>query len=80
MLAAARDAGIESRLRGFPSVALGAFEISPMEIAGAYGAFANSGVRVAPNAIVGVTTGDGTVLDRKMAALGRRCPRTPCSS
>ncbi len=29
---------IASRLRGYPSVALGAFEISPMEIAGAYGA------------------------------------------
>ena len=74
VLAAARDAGIASRLRGFPSVALGAFEISPMEIAGAYGAFANSGVRVAPNAIVGVTTGDGRVLDRKMAALEPALP------
>jgi len=74
VLAAARDAGIASRLRGFPSVALGAFEISPMEIAGAYGAFANSGVRVAPNAIVGVTTGDGRVLDLKMAALEPALP------
>jgi len=74
VLAAARDAGIASRLRGFPSVALGAFDISPMEIAGAYGAFANSGVRVAPNAIVGVTTGDGRVLDRKMAALEPALP------
>ena len=36
VLGAAREAGIGSRLRGYPSVALGAFEISPMEIAGAY--------------------------------------------
>ena len=52
-----------------------------MEIAGAYAALANSGVRVAPNAIVGVMTGDGTVLDRKATALvaGRSRP-TPCSS
>ncbi|HVQ55079.1 MAG TPA: PBP1A family penicillin-binding protein [Thermoanaerobaculia bacterium] len=74
VLGAAKGAGIESRLRGYPSVALGAFEISPMEIAGAYSVFANSGVRVAPNAIVGVTTGDGTVLDRKAAPLSPALP------
>ncbi len=74
VLAAAKDAGITSRLRGYPSVALGAFEISPMEIAGAYAALANSGVRVAPNAIVGVMTGDGKVLDRKATALSPALP------
>jgi penicillin-binding protein 1B len=74
VLAAARNAGIASRLRGFPSVALGAFESSPMEIAGAYGVFANSGIRVDPNAIVGVMTGDGTVLDRKATALAPVLP------
>jgi penicillin-binding protein 1B len=74
VLASARDAGISSRLRGYPSVALGAFEISPMEIAGAYSALANSGVRVEPNAIVGVMTGDGTVLDRKATALKPALP------
>ncbi len=74
VLGAARDAGIGSRLRGYPSVALGAFEISPMEIAGAYSVFANSGVRVPPNAIVGVTTGDGRVLDRKAATLSLALP------
>jgi penicillin-binding protein 1B len=74
VLGAARGAGIDSRLRGYPSVALGAFEISPMEIAGAYAVFANSGVRVTPNAIVGVMTGDGTVLDRKAATLSPALP------
>jgi penicillin-binding protein 1B len=74
VLGAARDAGIGSRLRGYPSVALGAFEISPMEIAGAYSVFANSGVRVSPYAIVGVTTGDGRVLDRKAATLAPALP------
>ena len=44
--ATARAAGIGSRLRPYPSVALGAFEISPMEIAAAYAVFANGGVRV----------------------------------
>jgi penicillin-binding protein 1B len=74
VLAAARDAGIASPLRGYPSVALGAFEISPMEIAAAYAALANGGVSVAPNAIVGVMTGDGTVLDRKASALKPALP------
>ena len=74
VLAAARRAGISSRLRAFPSVALGAFESSPMEISGAYAVFANSGIRVDPNAIVGVMTGDGTVLDRKATALSPVLP------
>jgi penicillin-binding protein 1B len=74
VLAAARSAGITSTLRGFPSVALGAFEISPMEIAGAFSVFANSGVRVAPKSIVGVMTGDGTVLDRKASELSPALP------
>jgi penicillin-binding protein 1B len=77
VLGAARSAGIASRLRGYPSVALGAFELSPMEVAGAYAALANSGVRVAPYAIVGVMTGDGTVLDRKASEL---LPSLPADS
>ena len=74
VLGAAKAAGITSRLRGYPSVALGAFEISPMEIASAYAAFANSGIAVARNAIVGVMTGDGTVLDRKSTELATVLP------
>ena len=74
VLGAAREAGIESPLRGYPSVALGAFEISPMEIAGAYAALANSGVSVAPSAIVGVMRGDGAVLDRKAAEIAPALP------
>jgi len=65
VVGAARAAGIGSRLRAYPSVALGAFEISPLEIASAYAVLANSGVRVRPWAIVGVMTGDESVLDRK---------------
>jgi len=65
VVGAARAAGIGSRLRAYPSVALGAFEISPMEIAAAYAVLANGGVRVRPWAIVGVLTEDGGVLDRK---------------
>ncbi len=74
VLATARAAGIGSRLRPYPSIALGAFEISPMEIAAAYAVFANGGVRVEPNAIVGVQTADGTVLDRKETPLRPALP------
>ena len=74
VLATARASGIGSRLRAYPSIALGAFEISPMEIASAYAVFANGGVRVEPKAIVGVETRDGKVLDRKETPLSPALP------
>ena len=74
VVAAARAAGIGSRLRPYPSIALGSFETSPMEIASAYAVFANSGVRVEPNAIVGVLMGDGTILDHKETPLRPALP------
>ena len=74
VLAAARAAGIGSRLRAYPSIALGAFESSPMEIAAAYAVFANGGVRVEPNAIVGVMGADGEVLQRKETPLAPALP------
>ena len=74
VLAAARAAGITSRLRGYPSLSLGAFEISPMEIASAYCALAAGGVRVEPNSIVGVTDAAGKVLERRETPLRRVLP------
>ena len=74
VIATARAAGIGSPLRPYPSIALGAFEISPIEIASAYSVFANSGVRIEPNAIVGVMTSDGKVLDRKESPLKPALP------
>ena len=74
VVAAARAAGIASRLRGYPSLALGAFEISPMEIASAYCALADGGVRVDPNAIAGVTDASGKVLERRETPLRRVLP------
>ena len=74
VLAASRAAGISSRMEPYPSVALGAFEISPMEIASAYAVLANGGVRVEPNAIVGVLTSDGRILERKETPLKQALP------
>lgn len=50
----ARKAGVVSPLRAYPSLALGSFELSPMEIAAAYAPFANGGFRVRPTALLGV--------------------------
>jgi penicillin-binding protein 1B len=74
VLAASRAAGISSRMQPYPSIALGAFEISPMEIAAAYAVLANGGVRIEPNAIVGVLTSDGRILDRKERPLRQALP------
>jgi penicillin-binding protein 1B len=52
----ARRAGIASPLKPYPSLALGSFETSPMEVAGAYCMFANGGFRVKPNALLGLVT------------------------
>jgi penicillin-binding protein 1B len=47
----AREAGIVSPLEAVPSIALGTFEVTPLEIAAAFTTFANEGERVSPRAI-----------------------------
>src|SRR5581483_11779059 len=57
--------GIQSRLEPYPSIALGAFEVTPLEIAYAYSAFANLGVKAEPISILAVSTRDGTLLESR---------------
>ena len=59
----ARDLGITTNLQPYPSMALGAFEVSLIEMTSAYGAFANEGVRVEPYLVEEVRRRDGTVLE-----------------
>jgi penicillin-binding protein 1B len=59
VVATARRAGITSELKPFPSVALGSFEVSPLEIASAYAVFANGGFRMPPNALIGIVGPNG---------------------
>jgi len=40
-------------------VAIGAFEVTPIELAGAYTAFANAGRRIEPHALLRVVAADG---------------------
>jgi penicillin-binding protein 1B len=58
----ARRVGLNEAIKPTPAVALGAYETTPLEIAGAYTVFANEGVRVTPTTISLVRAPDGTIL------------------
>jgi penicillin-binding protein 1B len=62
--AMAKRLGLNAKIKGYPSVALGAFEVTPIEMAGAYTAFANEGRRMEPHALLRVTSIDGSVNKR----------------
>ena len=56
----AHKAGIESDLKLYPSMVLGAQEVTPMEIASAYATIANEGVRVKPVLVDAIQDADGS--------------------
>ena len=58
----AKRLGIRSSLRPYPSLALGASEVTPLEITAAYAVFANGGVRAAPIDIQYIEGRDGELL------------------
>ena len=62
--ALARDAGMNEKLLATPALALGAYEVTPLEMARAFTIFANSGVRVEPVFIRTLTEAKGKVLER----------------
>lgn len=57
----ARRMGISSPLYPYPSLALGASEVSLLELTSAYGAFPNQGVRVEPHLLRSVIGHDGSL-------------------
>src|SRR3989441_1833334 len=57
----AKRLGLNAKIKGYPSVALGAFEVTPIEMAGAYTVFANEGRRLEPHALLRVTADRNTV-------------------
>ena len=59
----AKAAGIESRFRANPSIALGAVDLSLLEMVSAYSTFANKGLRVSPMIITRIEDKNGTVLE-----------------
>ena len=58
----ARRLGIESPLAAVPSLALGASEVTPLEMAQAYGVLAAGGWRASPNLTHAVVDTDGAVV------------------
>jgi penicillin-binding protein 1B len=60
--ALAKRVGLNAKIKGYPSIAIGAFEVTPLELAGAYTAFANEGKRIEPHALLRVVAADGREL------------------
>jgi membrane peptidoglycan carboxypeptidase len=58
----AHRVGFNENVLPFPSIALGSFEVTPIEVAAAWTAFANNGIRVTPRAVESVRSVDGDVL------------------
>lgn len=59
----AKSAGIESKFRANPSIALGAVDLSLLEMVSAYATFANKGLRVSPMILTRIEDKNGTVLE-----------------
>jgi penicillin-binding protein 1A len=62
VIAAAKRNGISSPLPAVPAIALGAVEVTPLELVTAYAPFANGGLRVRPRLVRRIEAVDGTVL------------------
>jgi penicillin-binding protein 1A len=58
----AMSSGLESTIRANPSIALGAVDLSLLEMVGAYATFANKGLRVSPMILTRIEDKNGTVL------------------
>ena len=61
MAALARDAGIKNA-RGTPSMAIGSYDATPLDMAGAYTVFANGGVHIDPWMLASVRTPTGDII------------------
>jgi penicillin-binding protein 1B len=58
----AREAGLGDNIRPTPSIALGSYEATPLDIAGAYTIYSNQGIYVRPSLIAQVKTRSGKVI------------------
>lgn len=68
VIKSARKLGITSPMQPHPSLALGAFEVSLLEITAAYAPFANGGFGVLPHVISEVETSTGTRLYQRQGS------------
>jgi penicillin-binding protein 1B len=58
-------------VKAYPSLALGAFEVSPWQVATAYTVFANGGVKTELRSVRKVTSADGKTLERSQIGVER---------
>lgn len=59
----ARRLGVRQNLLAYPSLALGSFEVTPMEMTAAYSVFANQGLLFAPRLVERVRDAEGVLLE-----------------
>ncbi len=71
ILDVARRVGIESPLPPYPSVVLGAVEVTPLEVAQAYAVIANQGLKAAVRGAHKVVDRQGQIVERRPMALER---------
>lgn len=74
VIATARALGIQSPLHEVPALALGASEVTPLEMATAYATLANSGLRPVPIATREVADREGRQLERRTFELEPAIP------
>jgi len=60
----AKKMGINSPLLPYPSIALGASEVQPLELTSAFGTIANNGVHVSPISILRIEDRNGILIDQ----------------
>jgi len=60
----ARQMGLGNNIQPTPAVALGAYEMTPVDVAAGYTAFANGGTRAEPQFLHSVVSADGSVLEK----------------
>lgn len=60
----ARQMGLGTNIQATPAVALGSYEMTPIEVAAGYTAFADGGVRAEPEFLHSVVSADGSVLEK----------------
>jgi|Deesub1362A_J573_1020465.scaffolds.fasta_scaffold00055_74 penicillin-binding protein 1B len=71
ILSVARSLGIESHMEPNPSLALGAGEVSPLELAAAYATLANEGIRPYLLSVESIMDPKGLLLERRHIELVR---------
>ncbi len=67
----ARKLGVESKLDPVPSIALGSYELSLLEVARVYAVFASGGIRSEPRFYTRVLDGEGQLIDSRRVASER---------